>query len=53
MRALLFDYLLHEIRCYRQEVNLIGNSLAGLNRSDIGVDEYTLDTLLAQGFECL
>ena len=53
LRALLFDYLLHEIRCYRQEVNLVGNSLAGLNRSDIGVDEYTLDALLAQGFECL
>ncbi len=53
LRALLLDDALHEIGGYGQEIDVVGNALAGLDRGDVGVDEYGLDALFLEGFQGL
>ena len=51
--TLLGNYLLYKERGYRVEINSVGNTLAGLNRSNVGVDKDGLYTLLLQGLKSL
>ena len=53
VRTLLLNDFLNEIGLYGQEINLVGNALGGLHRSDIRIDEHCLDALFTQGFQCL
>ena len=53
LRAFAFDDLLDEFGRYGQEVDAVGYVLRGLNRRDVRVDEYGVDTLLFESFERL
>ena len=53
VRALLLDDFLHERRCHRQEIHLVGHAFRGLDRRDVGVHEDGPDAFLAQGLEGL
>ena len=50
---LFFDDLLHEVGCYRQEVDAVGDTFRGLDRCDVGVDQHGLNTLFAHSFQSL
>ena len=49
----LLDNALDEIGLHGEEVDLVGHTLGGLHRGNIGVDEHRLDIFLAQGLEGL
>ena len=51
--TLLLDNALNEIGLHGEEVDLVGHTLGGLHRGNIGVDEHRLDIFLAQGLEGL
>ena len=50
---LFFDDLLNEVGCYGQEVDAVGDAFRGLDRCDVGVDQYGLNTLFAHSFQSL
>lgn len=41
------------VRCYGEEVHLVGQPLRGLHCGNVGVDEQCLDVLLLQGLDRL
>lgn len=47
------SYLGYIMRCYGEEVHLVGQPLGGLHRGNVGVDEQCLDVLLLQGLDRL
>ena len=51
--TLFFDDLLDEVGGHREKIDFVGESLGGLHRGDIGVDEHGGDTLLLHGLEGL
>lgn len=51
--ALLGYDALHEEGGDGQEIDVVGHTLAGLHRGDVGVDQHGLDSLLAQGLQGL
>ena len=50
---LLLDNPLDEVGGNRQEVNLVGHTLRGLYRGDVGVDQNRRDAFLFEGFQGL
>ncbi len=51
--AFLGDYFLHEEWSDGQEVNMVGDALAGLDGGDVGIDEHRFDAFLAKGLQGL
>ena len=53
LRALLLDYLLDVLGRDGQEINLVGDVLRSLDRSDVRVDEHRVDAFLLERLERL
>ena len=51
--TLVLDDLSDKVGVDRKEVNLVGQSLGGLDGGDVGVDEDGVDALLLQSFDSL
>ncbi|KAI6769203.1 hypothetical protein HG531_010307 [Fusarium graminearum] len=51
--TLVLDDLADEVGVDRKEVNLVGQTLGGLDSGDVGVDEDGVDALLLQGLDGL